>query len=45
MYCKNCGKELPENAKFCPKCGAEQEAVSKKKRLRAYVWVKHRASI
>ena len=33
MYCKNCGKELPENAKFCPKCGAEQEAVSKKNKL------------
>jgi uncharacterized RDD family membrane protein YckC len=20
-YCKNCGNELPEEAKFCPKCG------------------------
>ena len=22
MYCRNCGSELPENAKFCVKCGA-----------------------
>lgn len=21
MYCKNCGKELPEGAKYCPECG------------------------
>ncbi|MGN0535725.1 MAG: zinc-ribbon domain-containing protein [Eubacterium sp.] len=28
MYCKHCGKELPENAKFCSECGSivdEQE--------------------
>lgn len=23
MFCHSCGSELPENAKFCPKCGAE----------------------
>ncbi len=23
MYCKNCGAELPDNAKFCPKCGTQ----------------------
>ena len=22
MFCKNCGKALEENAKFCPECGA-----------------------
>ena len=22
MFCENCGKELPEDAKFCPECGA-----------------------
>lgn len=22
MYCKYCGTKIPENAKFCPKCGA-----------------------
>lgn len=22
MFCKNCGKELPENAKFCSSCGS-----------------------
>lgn len=21
MYCENCGEKLPEDAKFCPKCG------------------------
>ena len=26
-YCTNCGKELGDNAKFCPECGAEQTAV------------------
>lgn len=22
MYCRNCGKELDDNIKFCPECGA-----------------------
>ncbi|MBE6121049.1 MAG: zinc-ribbon domain-containing protein [Erysipelotrichaceae bacterium] len=22
MECKQCGNSLPENAKFCPECGA-----------------------
>lgn len=22
MYCRNCGKELPEGSKFCPSCGS-----------------------
>ena len=26
MYCSNCGKELPDNAKFCNNCGAQQGA-------------------
>lgn len=25
MYCKNCGKELPEDAKFCVQCGIQVE--------------------
>lgn len=25
MYCNNCGKELPENSKFCNYCGASQQ--------------------
>lgn len=32
MYCKNCGKELEENVKFCPECGIstmEHETISK----------------
>ncbi len=24
MICKNCGKEIADTAKFCPRCGAEQ---------------------
>ena len=24
MYCKNCGKQLPEGAQFCDGCGARQ---------------------
>lgn len=27
MYCKNCGKELPDGAKTCPSCGAITEAI------------------
>lgn len=23
MFCKNCGKEVPDNTKFCPGCGAD----------------------
>lgn len=26
MFCKNCGAELPEGAKFCGSCGASQDA-------------------
>ena len=25
MYCKKCGNELDEDAKFCPECGAKKE--------------------
>lgn len=24
MFCRNCGKEIPENVKFCNYCGADQ---------------------
>ncbi|MDD7794502.1 zinc ribbon domain-containing protein [Clostridium sp. 'White wine YQ'] len=26
MYCRNCGKEILENDKFCPECGTKNEA-------------------
>ena len=26
MFCKNCGKQLPEGTRFCPNCGAETGA-------------------
>ncbi len=28
MFCKNCGKELQDDVKFCPVCGAEQPNVA-----------------
>lgn len=27
MFCPNCGKQLPDNVKFCEQCGAAQNAV------------------
>ena len=29
MFCKNCGKEISENTKFCPECGVSQIADGK----------------
>lgn len=31
MFCTNCGKELPDNASFCPECGAAQAAPAPQK--------------
>ena len=25
MYCRFCGKQIPDQAKFCPECGARLE--------------------
>ena len=25
MYCRFCGKQIPDQAKFCPECGARKE--------------------
>lgn len=25
MYCKHCGKEIPQDSKFCPDCGASSQ--------------------
>lgn len=25
MFCRNCGKEVEDGARFCPQCGANQE--------------------
>ena len=33
MYCSKCGKELPENAKFCPCCGESVNRVSIEKSI------------
>lgn len=39
MYCKNCGKELPNEAVFCPECGTKQNNVTAniKTRIRKFV--------
>ena len=31
MYCKNCGTQLPENARFCPNCGTDSFAANGQK--------------
>lgn len=31
MFCAKCGKELPEDAAFCPGCGLEQDIKKKRK--------------
>lgn len=28
MFCNQCGKELPDDAMFCPECGAKQEPIA-----------------
>lgn len=28
MFCKNCGKEIADETKFCPECGARQDGES-----------------
>lgn len=28
MYCEKCGNEIPDDALFCPKCGAKQKEVN-----------------
>ena len=28
MYCSNCGKQIPDNTKFCNHCGTQQTAVN-----------------
>ena len=30
MFCKKCGNKLPDNAKFCNKCGQQINAPLKK---------------
>lgn len=27
MFCKNCGKQIPDDAAFCPNCGAATNVV------------------
>jgi uncharacterized membrane protein YvbJ len=27
MFCKQCGKSIPDNSKFCQHCGADQVTV------------------
>ena len=31
MFCKNCGKEIPEESKFCPSCGEQISNIAENK--------------
>lgn len=35
MYCGNCGKEIADNATFCPECGAKTEATQQEVKLKS----------
>ena len=35
MYCKNCNREIPDNAKFCSFCGADQEQLRQQEQMMA----------
>lgn len=37
-YCRRCGFELPEDALFCPNCGAAVTSVAPKSRLELASW-------
>lgn len=39
MYCQACGAQVSSGAKFCPKCGASQEAAVSKKKHRIPTFV------
>ena len=36
MFCKNCGNQLKDNAKFCPKCGAAVSRIAPPPRPEIY---------
>jgi len=38
-FCSNCGSELPENVKFCPKCGAPVKPEASKPGLPSFIMV------
>jgi len=37
MYCKECGKQIPEDAKFCPACGANQQQKEKQPKSKGFL--------
>ena len=40
IYCRNCGNEFPENAKFCGKCGRPIVLQTKRNRKkRTFLWI------
>ena len=48
MFCGNCGREIPDDAGFCPECGASFQSVQtgnrqgkpvKKKKSHKWIWI------
>ncbi len=37
MFCKNCGKEIPDETKFCSSCGTAVELATKTKEFQSTV--------
>ena len=33
MFCQKCGKEIPDDLKNCPSCGAKIKSADKKKKV------------
>lgn len=39
MYCRDCGQQVPEGARYCPNCGADQGATRHQPRGVATPWI------
>lgn len=37
MFCRNCGKEIPDGATFCPHCGKENDKISNENKTQVSV--------
>jgi hypothetical protein len=39
LYCRNCGQQVPADAKYCPSCGAEQGDATRRPKGIATPWI------